>query len=75
MNIITLNGKEVSFKNNETLYDCVSRHLGQDEIPVLCHDPVLEPIGACRMCLVDVAQQQGGASRLLASCHTPAAEG
>jgi formate dehydrogenase alpha subunit len=38
-------------------------------IPHLCYHPDLEPVGACRMCMVDV----GG--RMVASCMTPATDG
>ncbi|MCG8427213.1 MAG: molybdopterin-dependent oxidoreductase, partial [Chromatiales bacterium] len=75
MNQITINGTACSFEQGETIYDCVSRYLGGSEIPVLCHDPALEPFGACRICLVEVARGEGEQGRLMASCHTPAAEG
>jgi formate dehydrogenase alpha subunit len=38
-------------------------------IPHLCYHPDLEPVGACRMCMVDV----GG--HMVASCMTPATDG
>ena len=75
MNQLTLNGTPCDIKQDESLYDCVSRHLGRDEIPVLCHDPALEPFGACRLCLVEVAREADGPRRLMAACHTPASEG
>ncbi|WP_177420503.1 formate dehydrogenase subunit alpha [endosymbiont of Lamellibrachia barhami] len=75
MSQITINGIAYAFEPGETLYECVSRHLGDTEIPVLCHDPALEPFGACRICLVEVARDKGEAGRLMASCHTPAADG
>ncbi|MBN2311825.1 MAG: iron hydrogenase small subunit [Candidatus Hydrogenedentes bacterium] len=40
-------------------------------IPTLCHMEGAEPIGACRVCLVEVE----GAKSLVASCATPATEG
>jgi formate dehydrogenase alpha subunit len=40
-------------------------------IPTLCHDPHLTPIGACRICLVE--DERTGA--LMASCVTPIAPG
>jgi len=40
-------------------------------IPTLCHDPHLTPIGACRICLVE--DERTGA--LVASCVTPIAPG
>jgi formate dehydrogenase alpha subunit len=41
------------------------------EIPTLCHEPYLKPIGACRLCLVE--NEASGA--LLASCVTPITPG
>jgi NADPH-dependent glutamate synthase beta subunit-like oxidoreductase/ferredoxin/Pyruvate/2-oxoacid:ferredoxin oxidoreductase delta subunit len=38
-------------------------------IPHLCHHPDLSPIGACRLCIVEVEGMEG----LLTSCTTPAA--
>ena len=40
-------------------------------IPSLCADPDLEPYGACRLCLVEIENEEG----LPASCMTPVAEG
>lgn len=40
------------------------------EIPVLCHDPRLAPIGVCRLCLVDT-----GEKKLTASCVREVEEG
>ena len=59
----------------ETLYDFVTRHLGPDAVPVLCHEPALEPFGACRLCSVEVAGTADGPRRIVASCHTPATAG
>ncbi len=70
----TINGVAGNIEPDESIYQFVSRHLGAGEIPVLCHDPALEPFGACRMCLVEVAQGPHSDGRLLASCHTPVAE-
>lgn len=40
-------------------------------VPQLCHDPRLAPVGACRLCIVEVH----GASRPVAACTTPVIEG
>ena len=40
-------------------------------VPVLCHDPGLEPVGVCRMCVVEIE----GARVLAASCVREAEEG
>ena len=68
-NLLQLDGETLSFTPGETLLD-VARRSGR-EIPTLCHDPRLEPVGACRTCLVEVE----GAPRLLPSCATPAVAG
>ena len=41
------------------------------EIPRFCDHPLLQPVGACRQCLVEVEGQR----KPMASCTTPAAEG
>jgi formate dehydrogenase alpha subunit len=41
------------------------------EIPTLCYDPHLSPLGACRVCLVE----DESSGRLLASCVTPISPG
>jgi len=66
---ITLNGREVSGRPGMTVLD-LARESGVD-IPTLCHYPHLEPIGACRICIVE--DERSGA--LMASCVTPIAPG
>ncbi|MDY6892366.1 MAG: formate dehydrogenase subunit alpha [Chloroflexota bacterium] len=66
---ITLNGKEVSGYPGTTILE-LARESGI-EIPTLCHDPYLAPIGACRICLVE--DERSG--RLSASCVTPIESG
>ncbi len=39
-------------------------------IPTLCHDPRLEPVGRCRLCVVDI-----GKGQLVQACETHVAEG
>lgn len=46
------------------------------EIPTLCHHPDLEPVGACRLCMVEVTHPDwGGWSGLMTACLYPVAEG
>jgi len=66
---ITLNGVEVSGHSGMTVLD-LARESGV-EIPTLCDDPRLIPIGACRLCLVE--EERSGT--VLASCVTPLAPG
>lgn len=64
---ISLDGREVSGRPGMTILD-LARESGVD-IPTLCHDPHLEPIGACRICVVE--EERRGA--MLAACVTPIA--
>lgn len=66
---LTLNGMQVEAQPGQTILD-VARAAGVD-IPTLCHDPRLEPYGACRMCLVEVE----GARGPMAACGTAVREG
>jgi NADH-quinone oxidoreductase subunit G/formate dehydrogenase alpha subunit len=66
---LTINGKEASGRPGMTILE-VAREKGID-IPTLCHIPDLPPIGACRLCVVEVE----GSRTLVGSCHTPVAEG
>jgi len=53
---ITINGQRIAAQAGSTVLEA-ARAAGID-IPVLCHHPALEPIGACRVCLVEVARQR-----------------
>ena len=49
---LTINGQTVSVPAGTTIWQA-ARQLGID-IPVLCHDPRLDPVAVCRVCAVDV---------------------
>ena len=66
---IDIDGHHVPFSAGETILEAAQR-VGV-EIPTLCHDPRLEPAGACRTCLVEVE----GQNRMVPACKTPAADG
>ncbi|MGM0401399.1 MAG: 2Fe-2S iron-sulfur cluster-binding protein, partial [Chloroflexota bacterium] len=53
---ITIDGKEVSVPAGSTVLDAAEA-AGID-ISTLCDHPAVEPIGACRMCLVEVEKQR-----------------
>ncbi|MGI6677767.1 MAG: NADH-dependent [FeFe] hydrogenase, group A6 [Dehalobacterium sp.] len=71
MELVTLkiDNQEVQIAKGKTILDA-ARQIGIN-IPTLCHLKDLNEIGACRICLVEVA----GARTLNASCVTPVAEG
>ena len=66
---LTLDGKPVSARPDETLLDLCREH--GVPLPTLCHLEGLSAIGACRLCVVEVK----GSSRLVAACTTLAEEG
>jgi formate dehydrogenase (NADP+) alpha subunit len=66
---LTINGRPVSVAPGETVLDAC-RAAGV-YVPTLCHDPALEPYGACRLCIVKVDGLRG----LPSACTTPAADG
>ncbi len=63
---LTIDGHSVTVPAGATIFDA-ALDAGID-IPVLCHDAKLKPVGVCRMCVVDV----GG--RVLAAACVRAAE-
>jgi bidirectional [NiFe] hydrogenase diaphorase subunit len=65
---LTIDGKMVSAREGETVLQA-AREAGL-RIPTLCQFDGLSTVGACRLCLVEVA----GSQRLQAACVTAAAE-
>ncbi len=66
---LTIDGREVHVPPESTIFEA-ARGLGID-IPVLCHQPGLRPVGVCRMCVVEVEGQR----TLQASCVRTVAPG
>ncbi len=66
-----INDKEVQGEKGEYLLQ-VARRNGI-EIPTLCHHPILEPAGLCRLCLVELFD--GRRTRLVTACNYPIWEG
>ena len=66
---ITIDGKMFEFRSGQTIYE-VAKENGIS-IPVLCHQEQLKPVGACRICVVEVEK----ARSLVASCVMPAENG
>jgi predicted molibdopterin-dependent oxidoreductase YjgC len=73
MNII-IDGQTLDAKESETILD-VARRNGV-EIPTLCHHKLLEGVGACRLCVVEITHASWkGATNHVTSCLYPVAEG
>lgn len=70
-NIAYINDQPYEFKDGETILNFVKRIEGEKIIPTLCDAPNLDAFGSCRVCSVDVALEQGGNTKTVASCHTP----
>src|SRR5688572_3217905 len=67
---IVVDGVEIKATEGAMLADAAK--LGDVEIPVFCYEPKLgEPVGACRMCLVEVE----GIPKLQTACSTPIRDG
>ena len=60
----TIDGREVTVPEGTTIW-AAARDAGID-VPVLCHDERYDPVGVCRMCIVDV-----GGRVYAASCVRP----
>src|ERR1700757_4199452 len=58
---LTIDGREVSTAEGSTIWEA-AKAAGID-IPVLCHDERFDPVGVCRMCVVEV-----GAPAFAAAC-------
>lgn len=69
MHKITMNGKQIESPDGSTILDAAKR--AGIRIPTLCFLEKRDPIGACRVCLVEVE----GARTLMASCSTPVTDG
>ncbi len=67
---VVVDGLEITAPEGAMLVDAAKG--GDIEIPVFCYEPKLgEPVGACRMCLVEVE----GIPKLQTACSTPVRDG
>lgn len=53
---ITINGRKLTAQAGWTILEAAAA--AGIKIPTLCHHPALKPIGACRLCLVEITGQQ-----------------
>ncbi|HTO07093.1 MAG TPA: formate dehydrogenase subunit alpha [Myxococcota bacterium] len=66
---LVVNGEPRQVEPGVTLLTALER--AGVHVPHLCHDPRLAPVGACRLCVVELR----GASRPVAACTTPVVDG
>ena len=70
-----INNQPYEIKDGETILSFIKRYKGENQVPTLCDAPNLDPFGSCRVCSVDVALEENGKAKTMASCHSPVAEG
>ncbi len=66
---VTINGRQLTGQEDMTILQLAQQN--GIEIPTLCYRPEWAPVGACRLCVVEVE----GSRTLVGSCHTPIASG
>lgn len=66
---LKINGQDVTGRSEDSILDIAREH--NIFIPTLCHMDGLNPVGACRLCLVEVS----GTNKLLPACITKVEEG
>ena len=67
---VIVNGQEIQARPDELLIDACERN--GTYIPRFCHHPRMNPVGMCRMCLVEVDTGRG--SSLQPSCMVPVSD-
>jgi formate dehydrogenase major subunit len=65
---VTIDGQQVTVGEGTTIFDA-AKQVGVD-IPVLCHNERYDPVGVCRMCVVDT-----GGRVFAAACVRPCEDG
>jgi formate dehydrogenase major subunit len=65
---LEIDGRPVTAAEGTTIYDA-AQQVGVD-IPVLCHNERYDPVGVCRMCVVDT-----GGRAFVAACVRPCEDG
>jgi len=66
---LEIDGKKITVKEGTNILEA-AKTVGID-IPHLCYDPRVQPIGSCRLCMVQIEGRAG----LTMSCNTAVAEG
>ena len=65
---LTIDGKKIEALATQTILEAALAH--NIYIPTLCHHSDLKPVGACRICLVEIVGRG-----ITTSCNTPVTEG
>ena len=71
---LTIDGISIESERGKTVLEAAREN--DIKIPTLCYHPGLEPFGACRLCIVEVAKSsRPGRKRLVTSCLYPVENG
>jgi formate dehydrogenase (NADP+) alpha subunit len=65
---LTIDGKRIQAPKGATVLEAAQA--AGIYVPTLCHDPDLQPYGACRLCVVEIEGLRG----IVSSCTTPAVD-
>ncbi|MFC1623986.1 formate dehydrogenase subunit alpha [Candidatus Omnitrophota bacterium] len=65
---VTIDDKEIKLKEGATILEAALQN--NIYIPHLCYCPDLKPVGACRLCMVEISGKG-----LMTSCNTPVEKG
>jgi len=68
---VTVDGIETQVEDRTPLLQ-VAEKVGV-KIPTLCHHPIIEPYGVCRICTVEVKLR--GRTRMVTACNYPVSDG
>jgi bidirectional [NiFe] hydrogenase diaphorase subunit len=71
----SVDDKNVVVSSGQTIYEALQRMPGIGTIPALCYNPNVRPYGACRLCTVEVSEDEGKNFRFVAACLYPVKEG
>ncbi|OEU51363.1 MAG: hypothetical protein BA871_10940, partial [Desulfuromonadales bacterium C00003096] len=66
-----IDGRAVVVDEGQTILEA-ARSIGID-VPTLCYHPALEPLGACRLCSVEIEER--GRKKVVTACNYPAEDG
>ncbi len=70
-----IDNQAFEFQEGEMMLSFIRRYRDKTLVPTLCDAPNLDPFGSCRVCSVEVALEENGPVKTMASCHTPVMEG
>jgi NADH dehydrogenase/NADH:ubiquinone oxidoreductase subunit G len=71
----TVDDKNIAVSGGQSILEATQRMPGIANIPALCYHPAVQPYGACRLCTVEVSENEGKSYRFVAACLYPVKEG